>query len=253
MQRRRSRNAGRVKVTTHWYPSMGFVGVVTRGGKHVFDGAPGRTRSSARKKALAEVRKLGLNPGNGGGKHVVARWESQKGKHWLELYRDQMGHTYRQDGGGGNLGGGLSDADAISSLRRGMLGAMFTDHPSTKRVKNPLPRWVHRKSIRTIYRGKGRRRSRILVGCPKRAWSVRRKRCRKGMRLVEKKRAKNGRWTKARHRMWRHGDKPTGSRGWWKKAERLKSRFLKLHRLRRFRYREGQRKRVSNKRRVGRR
>jgi hypothetical protein len=54
--------------------------------------------------------------------------------------------------------------------------------------RNPLPRWVHRKSIRTIYRGKGRKRRRILVGCPKRSWAVRKKRCRKGMRLVEKKR-----------------------------------------------------------------
>lgn len=52
--------------------------------------------------------------------------------------------------------------------------------------RNPLPRWVHRKSIRTIFRGRGRKRRRLLVGCPKRHW--RRGRCRTGMRLVEKKR-----------------------------------------------------------------
>jgi hypothetical protein len=57
--------------------------------------------------------------------------------------------------------------------------------------RNPLPRWVDRRSIRTIFRGKGRKRSRLLVGCPKGYW--RRGRCWKGMRLVEKKRAKNAR------------------------------------------------------------
>jgi len=263
--------AGKLKVTTHFYPSMGFVGVVTRAGKHVFDGAPGRTRASARKKALAQVRREKLNnpskwgkvwskvhglrtsygkhdprggrwregvrrgarklrglyrhrrlqkrrgakiarqlsrrgwrnPGNGSGKHVVARWESRGGKRWLELYRDQMGHTYHQDGGGGNLGGGLTDAEAIAALNRGMLGAMKSDHPSTKRVKNPLPRWVHRKSIRTIYRGKGFRRRRILVGCPKRSWQVRKKRCRRGMRLVEKRRAYRAKLRKKYPGLWK--------------------------------------------------
>jgi hypothetical protein len=49
-----------------------------------------------------------------------------------------------------------------------------------------MPRWVDRRSVRTIYRGKGKKRRRLLVGCPKGSWK--RGRCKRGMRLVEKKR-----------------------------------------------------------------
>jgi len=54
--------------------------------------------------------------------------------------------------------------------------------------RNPLPRWVDRRSVRTIFRGKGKKRRRLLVGCPRGSWSAKRGRCKKGMRLVEKKR-----------------------------------------------------------------
>lgn len=37
-------------------------------------------------------------------KTILARWESLRGKYWLELYRDEYGLSYRSDNGGGYLG-----------------------------------------------------------------------------------------------------------------------------------------------------
>jgi hypothetical protein len=44
----------------------------------------------------------------------VARWESRGGKHWLELYRDELGYTYRSSSGGGNLGNLGSDPECAA-------------------------------------------------------------------------------------------------------------------------------------------
>jgi hypothetical protein len=76
----------------------------------------------------------------------------------------------------------------FKARRRAPNGRFLSKKRSKKRSRNPLPRWVDRRSIRTIFRGKGKKSRRILVGCPKGSWAPRRKRCKKGMRLVEKKR-----------------------------------------------------------------
>lgn len=49
--------------------------------------------------------------------------------------------------------------------------------------RNPISRKFDKRSIRTIKRG----RAMILVGCPRGSWMPRRKRCRKGMRFVERR------------------------------------------------------------------
>jgi hypothetical protein len=84
----------------------------------------------------------------------------------------------------------------VAMFRKFLLGrsakrrkAMRRNPKRRGRRKNPLPRWVDRRSIRTIFRGKGKKYRRLLVGCPKGSWK--KGRCRKGMRLIEKKRANN--------------------------------------------------------------
>jgi len=37
-------------------------------------------------------------------KSLIQRWQTKRGKHWIELYMDDMGFTYRGDDCGGNLG-----------------------------------------------------------------------------------------------------------------------------------------------------
>ena len=37
-------------------------------------------------------------------KTLIARWESQRKAHWLELYKDDLGFTYSGVNCGGNLG-----------------------------------------------------------------------------------------------------------------------------------------------------
>jgi len=54
------RQSGSRRVTTHWYAGArggkgGFVGVVTKAGKHVYDGPAMSTRQAARRAALAEA------------------------------------------------------------------------------------------------------------------------------------------------------------------------------------------------------
>lgn len=190
--------AGKLKVTTHFYPSMrGFVGVVTRAGKHVFDGAPGRTRSSARKKALAQVRREGLNPRRKMTEAALREYFRSK-PHWTDkVYKDQFKLTKAQVAIIQDERKKMERARAEQEWKglspRERSDRIWKSMGFFRSVDNPLPRWVHRKSIRTIYRGKGSRRRRILVGCPKRSWQVRKKRCRRGMRLVEKKRARKAR------------------------------------------------------------
>ena len=46
----------------------------------------------------------------------IKRWTSLRGKYWLELYKDDLGYTYRTDNGGGSLGKIDNLEDAIQAL-----------------------------------------------------------------------------------------------------------------------------------------
>ncbi len=48
-------------------------------------------------------------------KTLVARWQSQRGKYWLELYHDELGYTFKHDSGGGNLGA-ISEEAALGKM-----------------------------------------------------------------------------------------------------------------------------------------
>lgn len=54
--------------------------------------------------------------------------------------------------------------------------------PPHGRRHNPLPRWVDKRSVRTITRGK----TRLRIGCPQGKYSPTRRRCRVGTRAIEK-------------------------------------------------------------------
>lgn len=49
-------------------------------------------------------------------KTLIARWESRSGKHWVDLYRDELGYTYKAPGQGGNLGALSSDSIAVRMI-----------------------------------------------------------------------------------------------------------------------------------------
>lgn len=70
----------------------------------------------------------------------VARWEAKGGKKYLELFQHETngevsGFSYMGSYAGGNLGKLTSRALAIQALESGMLRAMKTDYPSTKRIE----------------------------------------------------------------------------------------------------------------------
>jgi hypothetical protein len=52
--------------------------------------------------------------------------------------------------------------------------------------RNPLPRWVDPRSVRTVIRGE----TGVLIGCPKGRWSPTRRRCTVGTKALEKVRGK---------------------------------------------------------------
>jgi hypothetical protein len=62
----------------------------------------------------------------------IARWESRRGKYWVELFHDELGFTYRTESGGGNLGGKIAESDAISHCA---LQASYAPVKTMKRTK----------------------------------------------------------------------------------------------------------------------
>ena len=43
---------------------------------------------------------------------MLARWETKRKKHWLELYRDQWGYSYKTNNGGGFMGN-ITQSEAL--------------------------------------------------------------------------------------------------------------------------------------------
>ncbi len=56
----------------------------------------------------------------------------QRGKHWLELYRDALGYTFKHDTGGGNLAA-VTEGKALAAmtqwLTRNTLGTLKLASP----------------------------------------------------------------------------------------------------------------------------
>ena len=46
---------------------------------------------------------------------LVQRWQSRSGKHWIELYRDDLGFFYEGNDCGGNLGN-VTEAQARDEI-----------------------------------------------------------------------------------------------------------------------------------------
>ena len=51
---------------------------------------------------------------------LVNRWKTRGGRYWFELYRDEMGFTYKSDNGGGNLGN-ISEEQAYQDILSRMI------------------------------------------------------------------------------------------------------------------------------------
>jgi hypothetical protein len=66
---------------------------------------------------------------------LLARWQTQNGKHWLELYRDGDSYYYRGDDCGGVLGRLPGTEVAIAKIEAGAVSCLKSDFPSTKKVK----------------------------------------------------------------------------------------------------------------------
>lgn len=54
---------------------------------------------------------------------LIARWESGRGKHWVNLYQDSGGCFYRCTNGGGNLGQ-IGSEVAIREMERRVYGGL---------------------------------------------------------------------------------------------------------------------------------
>lgn len=67
-------------------------------------------------------------------KNLVARWATRGKKYWYELYEDDMGFTYTQDHGGGNLGGNITVEEAIAQIEKMIDHAKQYDNINYQRV-----------------------------------------------------------------------------------------------------------------------
>lgn len=68
---------------------------------------------------------------------MIGRWESEGGRYWVELYRDQNGYSYDGKGCGGSLGNGVTDdAAAVSWIEQRTAGSAGHFHPG----KRPMQR-----------------------------------------------------------------------------------------------------------------
>ncbi len=105
-------------------------------------------------------------------------------KHQLRIARDSFKYTP----GMLRVVGGPSHAEAREIIYR--LTGKYPNSPNRRRFRhikirqgrNPIPRGIDPRSIRTVRRGS----TRIRIGCPKGKYSARRRRCRVGTRAIEK-------------------------------------------------------------------
>lgn len=93
----------------------------------------------------------------------------------------------------------------------------------------PLPRWLDKRSIRTIKTRKGN----LLIGCPKGKWMPRKKRCLVGTRAFEMRRKKRKQY-RARFKLsraaWKRLLRKHGLKGALKARRAMKKSFPARHR-----------------------
>ena len=65
-------------------------------------------------------------------RQVIARWESRRGKDWVELYKDQWGYGYAANGSGGFFGR-VSETRALEEMERRIFIGMYASQ--TKPMK----------------------------------------------------------------------------------------------------------------------
>lgn len=75
---------------------------------------------------------------------VIARWESNSKKHWVELYKDEFGYGYASSAGGGNMGALPSDNEAIEIIKSRL------DDFAPDAMKTPLKRVMHLRKTVTV-------------------------------------------------------------------------------------------------------
>lgn len=66
-------------------------------------------------------------------KTLIARWETRGQRYWYELYRDNMGFTFRSEDGGGNLGYMALDT-AMANIEQRVRDAKRFDNINMKQV-----------------------------------------------------------------------------------------------------------------------
>ena len=69
---------------------------------------------------------------------MIARWESGRGKDWVDLYKDEWGYGYTGPGSSGNMGNkwASDDSEAISKFESEKMRNCFRDDAKQiKRVK----------------------------------------------------------------------------------------------------------------------
>ena len=70
----------------------------------------------------------------------VKRWQSKRGKYWIQLNEyDTGGFSYRTDNGGGNLGN-INEADAIAQVEKRVNDLAKYDGINLKEVP-PVDYW----------------------------------------------------------------------------------------------------------------
>lgn len=69
---------------------------------------------------------------------VVARWESEGGKFFAELYQDEWGFGYTGTNCGGNLGK-IHESDALDFMEKRTLGSAGYFHPGKRPMRQMIP------------------------------------------------------------------------------------------------------------------
>lgn len=72
------------------------------------------------------------------GRTLVGRWESDGGKYWVELYRDQWGYGYDGKGCGGYLGK-ITEAEALRWIEERTAGGAAFFHPGKRPMSRVTP------------------------------------------------------------------------------------------------------------------
>ena len=68
-------------------------------------------------------------------RQVIARWESKRGKDWVEVYKDDYGYGYTASGGGGWFGDATEEQALANMQRQIEAGCWCSQKTPMKRVE----------------------------------------------------------------------------------------------------------------------